>query len=169
MLACDEMQSREKSYSELAQAIRKYCDHTVIRDNNRELFTRMVYIIFVSNDEDHPRNHDFLWDPVIKGWRLSPLYDVMPRPTVATERYLFLGVGRSGRLATLDNAMSAKEMFNLSTHEATAIIARVWEKVREWKSYFEKFGASTRSIDQASNAFRHIDRISTPTLRTLLP
>lgn len=169
MLACDEMQSRDKNYSELAQAIRKYCDHTVIRDNNRELFTRMVYNIFVSNDDDHPRNHGFLWDPVIKGWRLSPLYDVMPRPTVATERYLFLGAGQSGRLATLDNAMSAKEMFNLSTHEATAIIARVWEKVREWKSYFEKFGASAQSIDQASNAFRHIDRISTPKLRSLLP
>jgi serine/threonine-protein kinase HipA len=169
LLACDEMQSREKSYSGLAQAIRKHCDHAVIRDNNRELFARMVYNIFVSNDDDHPRNHGFLWDPVIKGWRLSPLYDVMPHPTVATERYLFLGVGQSGRLATLDNAMTAKETFNLSTQEAAATIARVWEKVREWKSYFEKFGASTQSIEQAANAYRHIDQISTPKLRTLLP
>ncbi len=169
LLACDEMRSREKSYSDLAQAIRKYCDHAVIRDNNRELFARMVYNIFVSNDDDHPRNHGFLWDPVIKGWRLSPLYDVMPRPTVATERYLFLGVGQAGRLATLDNAMTAKEMFNLSEREAAAIIAHVWEKVREWKSYFEKFGASAQSIDQAANAYRHIDQISTPKLRTLLP
>lgn len=169
LLACDEMQSREKSYSDLAQAIRKYCGHAVIRDNNRELFARMVYNIFVSNDDDHPRNHGFILDPVIKGWRLSPLYDVMPRPTVATERYQFLGIGQSGRLATLDNAMSAKEMFNLSVPEAAAIIAHVWEKVREWKSYFEKFGASTQSIEQAVNAFRHIDQISTPKLRTLLP
>jgi serine/threonine-protein kinase HipA len=169
LLACDEMQSREQSYSDLAQAIRKYCDHAVIRDNNRELFARMVYNIFVSNDDDHPRNHGFLWDPAIKGWRLSPLYDVMPRPTVAAERYLFLGVGQSGRLATLDNAMTAKEMFNLSVRDAAAIIAQVWEKVREWKSYFEKFGASEKSIGQAANAFRHIDQISTPKLRTLLP
>lgn len=169
LLACDEMQSREKSYSDLTQAIRKYCDHAVIRDNNRELFARMVYNIFVSNDDDHPRNHGFLWDPGIKGWRLSPLYDVMPRPTVATERYLFLGVGQSGRLATLDNAMTAKEMFNLSAREAAAIIAHVWDKVREWKTYFEKFGASAQSIDQAMNAYRHIDQISTPKLRTLLP
>lgn len=169
LLACDEMQSRDKSYSDLAQAIRKYCGHAVIRDNNRELFARMVYNIFVSNDDDHPRNHGFLWDPVVKGWRLSPLYDVMPRPTIATERYLFLGVGRSGRLATLDNAMTAREMFNLSEREAAAIIAQIWEKLREWKIYFEKFGASTQSIDQASNAYRHIDRISTPKLRALLP
>lgn len=169
LLESDETQSREKSYSDLAQAIRKYCDHAVIRDNNRELFARMVYNIFVSNDDDHPRNHGFLWDPGIKGWRLSPLYDVMPRPTVATERYQFLGVGHSGRLATLDNAMSAKEMFSLSAREAAAIVADVWEKVREWKVYFEKFGASAQSIDQAANAYRHIDQISTPKLRTLLP
>lgn len=168
LLACDEMQSREKSYRDLAQAIRKYCDHAAIRDNNRELFARMVYNIFVSNDDDHPRNHGFLWDPVMKGWRLSPLYDVMPRPTVATERYLFLGVGQAGRLATLDNAMSAKEMFNLSEREAATIIGHIWGKVREWKTYFEKFGASTQSIDQAANAYRHIDRISTPKLRAVL-
>jgi serine/threonine-protein kinase HipA len=100
---------------------------------------------------------------------LSPLYDVMPRPTIATDRYLFLGVGQSGRLATLDNAMTAKEMFNLSLRDAVAIIDQIWEKVREWKVYFERFGASAQSIEQATNAFRHIDQISTPKLRALLP
>ena len=93
----------------------------------------------------------------------------MPRPTVGTDRFLFLGVGQSGRLATLDNAMTAKEMFNLSVREAAAIIAEVWEKVREWKTYFEKYGASTQSIDQATNAYRHIDHISTSKLRAILP
>ncbi len=169
MLACDEMQSREKSYGDLAQGIRRYCHHSVIRENNRELFTRMVYNIFVSNDDDHPRNHGFLWDPYIGGWRLSPLYDVMPRPTRATDRFLFLGVGQEGRSATLDNAISAKEMFNLSAQDATSIIAEVWERVREWKTYFEEFGTSTKSIEQAENAFRHIDHISTPRLRAGLP
>eukprot|EP01037_Dinobryon_pediforme_P019194 gene19194-19567_t len=124
MLACDEMESREKSYGDLAQGIRRYCHHSVIRENNRELFTRMVYNIFVSNDDDHPRNHGFLWDPYIAGWRLSPLYDVMPRPTRATDRFLFLGVGQDGRSATLDNAISAKEMFNLSLQDAAFIIAK---------------------------------------------
>ena len=169
LLSCDEMQSREKSYSDLAQAIRKYCGQTVIRDNNRELFTRMVYNIFVSNDDDHPRNHGFLWDPTLAAWRLSPLYDVMPRSSIATERYQYLGVGKLGRSATLDNAVTAKEAFNLSTQDASTIIADVWERVREWKSYFEKFGAPDESIEQATNAFRHIDKISTPKLRALLP
>ena len=169
LLTCDELQSREKSYSDLAHAVRKYCGQNVIRENNRELFTRMVYNIFVSNDDDHTRNHGFLWDPTMAAWRLSPLYDVMPRSTIATERFQFMGIGKQGRVATLDNAITSKEAFNLSTREAAAIIAHVWERVREWKSYFEKFGAPTHSIEQATNAFRHIDEISTPKLRALLP
>lgn len=128
----------------------------------------MVYNIFVSNDDDHPRNHGFLWDPYIKGWRLSPLYDVMPRPAVGTERLLFLGVGQGGRAANLDNALSAKEKFNLSLQDATSIIEGIWEKVREWRTYFDGFGTSTKSIDQATNAFRHIDVISSRKLRAML-
>jgi serine/threonine-protein kinase HipA len=168
MLACDETAARTASYGQLAQAIRRYCHVDVIRENNRELFARMVYNIFVTNDDDHPRNHGFLWDPALKGWRLSPLYDVMPRPTAASERMLFLGVGRSGRLATLDNAFSAREMFSLSEKEAAAAIAAIWEKVRQWRVYFEEAGASAQSIDQAAPAFRHIDHISTQGLRARL-
>lgn len=168
MLACDETDARQKSYGDLAQAIRRYCHPDVIRDNNHELFGRMVFNIFVTNDDDHLRNHGFVWDPALKGWRLSPLYDVMPRPTIASERQLFLGVGPMGRLATLDNAFAAREMFSLSEKEAALLIASVWAKLREWRVYFEEFGASSQSIDQAIKAFRHVDDISTPALRAKL-
>ncbi|MDB5773157.1 MAG: phosphatidylinositol kinase [Burkholderia sp.] len=169
MLRCDETDARTMSYADLAQAIQKYCHPAVIRDNNRELFARMVYNIFVTNDDDHLRNHGFLWDPRIKGWRLSPLYDVMPRPSVASERFLFLGVGQQGRLATLDNAMSSRVRFSISAKEATAIIAATWEKVREWRVYFEEFGASTEAIEQADSAFRHIDELASAELRAKIP
>ena len=169
LLACDETAAREQSYGALAQGIRRYCHPEVIRENNRELFMRMVYNIFVSNDDDHLRNHGFVWDPSLKGWRLSPLYDVMPRPSSAYERYLFLGVGENGRIANLDNAMSAKEMFSLSERDACVLIGQVWKEVREWKVHFENFGASPKTIEQAAAAFRHIDDISTQQLRAKLP
>ncbi|MDQ1818106.1 HipA domain-containing protein [Massilia sp. CCM 9210] len=105
LVGCDETQSRTKSYAGLALAVRKYCHPSVIRADNEELFKRMVFNIFASNDDDHLRNHGFLWDPRLPGWRLSPLYDVLPRPGLATERYLHLGIGPQGRLATLDNAL----------------------------------------------------------------
>ena len=45
-----------------AQAIRRYCHPSVIRENNRELFERLVFNIFVNNDDDHLRNHGFVCD-----------------------------------------------------------------------------------------------------------
>src|SRR3546814_14426684 len=44
--------------------------------DNEELFARMVFNIFVTNDDDHLRNHAFSYDAQLPGWRLYPLYDV---------------------------------------------------------------------------------------------
>lgn len=131
MLACDETDARDKSYGDLAAAIQRYCHVAVVRDDKRELFMRMVYNILVTNDDDHLRNHAFLWDPRLRGWRLSPLYDVMPKPSVASERNLFLGVGPQGRSANLDNALGWREKFGLTETSALELIGRIWREVRE--------------------------------------
>lgn len=169
LVGCDETESRTKSYADLALAVRKYCHPAVIRADNEELFKRMVFNIFLSNDDDHLRNHGFLWDPRLPGWRLSPLYDVLPRPSLATERYLHLGIGPQGRLATLDNALAGHEMFSLSLRRAGALVGNVWRVVREWKVSFERSGVSTDDIAKIEPAFRHLDVISTPGTRKLLP
>jgi serine/threonine-protein kinase HipA len=169
LLACDEMDSPNKSYADLAQAIRKYAHPQVIRDDNRELFARMIFNILVSNDDDHLRNHGFIWDHRLPGWRLSPLYDVMPRPSVASERRLHLGVGPEGRAATLDNAIGAREQFSLSSEEARNIIARVWAAVREWKLHFEDFGVAAEQVEKTASAFRHLNDVATADLRRRLP
>lgn len=168
MVACDETESRTKGYADLAQVVRDHCHPSVIRADNAELFKRMVYNILVSNDDDHLRNHGFLWDPRLPGWRLSPLYDVLPRASHATERFLHLGVGPQGRLATLDNALATHARFTLSKTEAAQLIAQVWRTVREWKVYFDRFGVSAEEIDKVAPAFRHLDDVSTPGLRKLL-
>jgi serine/threonine-protein kinase HipA len=169
LVACDEMESPDKSYGDLAQAIRRYCHPRVIRKDNRELFERLVFNIFVSNDDDHLRNHGFVWDPRLPGWRLSPLYDVMPRASLASERRLHLGVGPQGRNATLDNAFAGRETFTLSSEAAAQSIARIWRTVREWKGRFEEYQVPTDQIEKIAPAFRHIDELSTPTLRKLIP
>jgi serine/threonine-protein kinase HipA len=169
MVACDETESRTKAYTDLAQAVRDHCHPSVIRADNAELFKRMVFNILVSNDDDHLRNHGFLWDPRLHGWRLSPLYDVLPRASHATERFLHLGVGPQGRLATLDNALAAHARFTLSKAEALLMMAQVWQTVRAWKVYFEQFGVTDPEIGKIAPAFRHLDKVSTPELRKSLP
>lgn len=169
LLACDEMESPDKSYGDLAQAVRRYCHPRVIRENNRELFERLIFNILVNNDDDHLRNHGFVWDARLPGWRLSPLYDVMPRASLAPERRLHLGVGPEGRLATLDNAFAGREMFTLSAEAAGESLARIWRIVREWKVYFEEYQVPGEQIEKIAPAFRHIDDLSTPALRKQIP
>jgi serine/threonine-protein kinase HipA len=140
----------------------------VIRYDNRELFARMVYNIFVSNGDDHLRNHGFVWDPRLPGWRLSPLYDVMPQQSLGRDRQLHLGVGALGRAATLDNAYGARELFTLTAGDAAAIVADIWSRVQNWRQFFEDFGVVPEDLDQIAPAFRHIDDISTAELRAQL-
>lgn len=168
LLGCHETDSITKSYGDLADAIRKYCHPAVIVDDAKDLFRRMVYNIFVTNNDDHLRNHGFLWDAKYKGWRLSPLYDVTPNTSVAQDRYLHLSIGPQGKYAHLDNALAVHSLFRLSEKAAAEVIAQVWEKVREWKVSFEASGVPSEQIDNVLTAFRHIDEISTAEMRKKL-
>ena len=125
---------------------------------------RLVFNIFVSNDDDHLRNHAFVRDPRRGGWQLSPLYDVVPRPGVAHERMLHLEVGDQGKLATLDNALSRFAAFTPSRARALEIIRRVWGEVRQWKTTFAAHGASDLLVNQLAGAFRVLEDIASPKL-----
>ena len=155
MTAKHESESSLASYQDIAMAITRYGPHRAIRQDLSELFGRMVFNILVNNNDDHLRNHGFLWDPATGGWRLAPLYDVVPMPVISHTRYLHLGVGEEGRLATLGNAMSRHGVFGLSRAEAASIIDRVAMVVREWKTYFDAAGVSQRDIENMEGAIRH--------------
>lgn len=169
LIGCTESESITKSYQDIAESIRKYVHVDMIRADTRELFKRMIFNIFVSNDDDHLRNHGFIWDARLPGWRLSPLYDVMPRPSSAYERTLHLGIGQLGRAATLDNALPSAGAFGLYGPDALEAISEVWTKVREWKVFFEGHGVAPKEIDNIEPAFRHIDEVSSAELRKKLP
>ena len=164
LVACHESESNSKSYMDIADAIRRYCLIQTVKADIEELYARMIFNLFVSNDDDHLRNHAFLWNHELKGWSLSPLYDVVPHAIIASERYQHLGVGPQGKLATLDNAYGAKERFGLSAQQASSIIDRVWRVTRQWKTHFENLGIAADQIKEISLAFRHIDDICSPEL-----
>lgn len=164
LVGCSEMESPDKAYSDLGQAIRKYVHPSRIRASAHEMFARMVLNIFVTNDDDHLRNHGFVRDPRLGGWTLSPLYDVVPRPLLASERRLHLGVGEQGKLATLDNALTHYAAFVAERPDAMDIMRRVWREVRQWKTCFEEHGADGKLLDQLARAFRDISDIASPQL-----
>lgn len=168
LVGCDEMESRIKGYADIAAAVRKHAHPQVIRANCRELFARMVFNILVSNDDDHLRNHGFVLDPRLGGWRLSPLYDVVPRPGVAYERFLHLQVGPQGKLATLDNAFAGHPAFDLERPAALAVMASVVRQVLRWREHFEAERVPGRLIDTLAPAFRELPEVTSEELQALL-
>lgn len=154
LLARHESESPYTSYANIAEAIAKYGVPAHIKANQSELFARMVFNILVNNNDDHLRNHGFVYDPAAGGWVLSPLYDVVPAPTLGFDRNLHLGVGTAGRAATLPNAMSQHGVFGLTKPQALEIIDAVGKVVRQWKGYFEEAGVPGAEIDKVARAFR---------------
>lgn len=154
-LELHESQSAQASYADISLRLAGIGAKGRVQADRTELFGRMVFNILVSNDDDHLRNHAFVWMPEADGWALSPLYDVLPKPQVSHTRYLHLGVGVEGRLATLPNALSRAPMFGLQESEAREIVDGIARCVREWRVYFEQFGVEDRDIDLVSSAMRH--------------
>ncbi|MEO8061641.1 MAG: HipA domain-containing protein [Pseudomonadota bacterium] len=153
LLALHEQDSPDSSYAAIADALSEHGARGFIASDRAELFARMVFNILVSNDDDHLRNHAFLLEP-LAGWRLSPLYDVVPRPQVAQERMLHLAVGPRGRLATLDNAFEGAGRFGLSSPDAARIIDRIARVLRAWRTSFERLRVPGGLCDQVTTAFR---------------
>jgi serine/threonine-protein kinase HipA len=154
VLELHESESPHSSYAALSDRMGRFAAHGRVNADRAELFGRMVFNILVSNDDDHLRNHALIWMPKARGWALSPLYDVLPKPQMAIERHLHLGVGKQGRLATLTNAMSESGRFGLTPNKAKAIIERISAVVREWRTVFNELGVSDTECDKVASAFR---------------
>jgi len=154
MLAAHESEVSQYNYRDLAAVLRQH--GTMVKTDLNELFRRMVFNILVTNDDDHLRNHGFLYDGY--GWRLSPLYDVVPKPQIGFERRLVLGVGPHGRDATLVNAIEGASDFDLSLEKAEAITAELAETVANgWEKAFQGAGINAADIARFATCFREAE------------
>jgi serine/threonine-protein kinase HipA len=145
-----ESESAKQSYRRLAEQLRLFGSSPV--NDARELWRRMVFNILCNNNDDHLRNHGFLWDG--KGWRLSPGYDIVPFPQAGLQRDLAIGVGRNGREATLHNALSDVASFGLSRGEAVTIARDMQNTVKSgWENLFKGNGFSLAEIERLRSCF----------------
>lgn len=145
-----ESESSRQSYRRLAEQLRLF--GADFRRDARELWRRMVFNILINNNDDHLRNHGFLWGG--KGWHLSPGYDIVPFPQVSLERDLAIGVGSNGRQATLKNALSEIASFGLTRAEAVRIAKAMQKKVKaKWEYLGKKIGFTTTEIERLRTCF----------------
>jgi serine/threonine-protein kinase HipA len=145
-----ESESVLQSYRRLAEQLRLFGSEPA--KDAKELWRRMVFNILCNNNDDHLRNHGFLWDG--KGWRLSPGYDILPSPQVSLERDLAIGVGRNGRQATLRNALSDIASFGLSREEAITMARAMQQTVKKsWEPLFRSNGFTHAEIERLRTCF----------------
>jgi serine/threonine-protein kinase HipA len=150
MLEAHEIAAHNYAYRDLAEVVRRYASNP--RDDLRELFRRMAFNILVGNDDDHLRNHAFLFDG--RGWRLSPLYDVVPRPHVGSNGRLILAAGERGHEATLANALTGAAIFGLKGEEAAVLLEDLRVRVSaRWRAALGEAGIGTIDIERLANCF----------------
>jgi serine/threonine-protein kinase HipA len=120
ILDLDVMMGRYATYYDLADAIRK--SFTEPRQTLRELFSRIVFNICVSNTDDHARNHAAFWNGT--DLTLTPAYDICPQPRSGGEATQAMAIRRDGyRYSQLAGCIdAAPATYLLSKAEARSII-----------------------------------------------
>ena len=116
----------------------------------RELWSRIVFNVLVSNTDDHLRNHGFILVPG-KGWRLSEAYDMNPVPE---SRGLMLNISEADNALDLDLARSVAPYFRVEASAAVDIIERSKHVVRQWPKIAEALGIPDRECDRMASAFQ---------------
>ena len=136
------------SYLEIARVL---INHGAQTDTDlRELWSRIVFNMLVSNTDDHLRNHGFILVPG-KGWRLSAAYDMNPVPE---SHGLKLNVSEADNAIDLDLARSVAPYFRLSMTDADGIIERSQAVVRQWPKIANKLQVRAREQERMASAFR---------------
>ena len=116
----------------------------------RELWSRIVFNLLVSNTDDHLRNHGFILLPG-KGWALSDAYDMNPTPDA---QGLTLNISENDNRMELALALDVAPYFRLRPKAAREIIERSRAVVRQWPRIADHLGLSAREQARMAAAFR---------------
>lgn len=134
LFGLDEMMARYASYETLADIIR----HRFIAPKKtlNELFSRLVFNILCSNNDDHARNHAAFWDGQFL--ELTPAYDICPQARAGGETSQAMLIMNNNRASQLQSCLLAAHKFLLSEDEARqifahqiAVIQANWDQVCE--------------------------------------
>ena len=135
------------SYLEIARVL---VDHGAQTNRDlRELWSRIVFNVLVSNADDHLRNHGFILVPG-KGWRLSEAFDMNPVPGSSG---LMLNISETDNSLDLDLVRSVAPLFRVKAKTADEIIRSSQTVVKQWRKIAGRLKLA-RACDQMAPAFR---------------
>ncbi len=136
------------SYLELARVL---IDHGASpAEDLRELWSRIVFFMLVSNTDDHLRNHGFMLHPG-RGWKLAPAFDLNPVPV---SEGLQLNVSEADNGLDLDLAREVAPYFRVAAKAAREIIERFRGGVSQWRTIARKLRIPAREQERMAESFR---------------
>ena len=83
------------------------------------MYCRMCFNVFYKNRDDHSKNFSFLYDENLKGYKLSPAYDITSLPNKPEHE---MSVNLNGK-PTESDLMQIAHDFGLSKKKCEEIIA----------------------------------------------
>lgn len=130
VLGLDENFARYATYHDLAEHLRHRSPDRALA--LRELFSRIVFNVLVSNTDDHARNHALF----CRGdeLTLTPAYDICPQARAGRTQEQVMAIDRTGaKSAQLSTCVAAAAVYELSESEARAIVSHQVDVIRvEW-------------------------------------
>jgi len=143
----DELNARYVTYIGLADALRERSENR--RDSLRELFSRIVFNILVSNTDDHARNHAVFLDGEGE-LELTPAYDICPQTRTGQEAAQAMAFGPDGeRLSQVAECLRVARFYDLSEREARDIIDGQLAAIRSaWNEAADKATLTRAERDQ---------------------
>lgn len=131
-------------YPELSQLLRRYAQPSLIKQQQAQLFKRMVFNILIDNTDDHEKNHALIRTD--QGhYRLSPAFDVLP--AAQGLGYQQMRVGVNGHESSIENALSEVAAFGLKLSEAKETVGDIQKIVKTWPQHFANCGVKPREIE----------------------
>lgn len=120
------------SYLEIVDFLTK--NGANIESDLTELWQRIVFNMFVSNTDDHLRNHGFILTE--KGWILSPAFDINPNEDGSG---LSLNISLDDNSLDLDLALEVADYFRLTNEEALKKMENIKNSVKNWRNVAIKY------------------------------
>lgn len=140
---------QQGSYLEIAEAIETHSSRATA--DLHQLWRRIVFSIFISNIDDHLRNHGFLHEDG-DTWRLSPAFDLNPNPDPGV-KHLSTAIDLSDDTASIPLALSVADYFRLSAQDAKDVVAQVQAAISQWAPTARRYGLSSQEIAHMAWAF----------------
>jgi len=129
------------SYLEMVDALRQYGASP--KEDQRELWRRVLFSVLISNVDDHLRNHG------------SPAYDLNPVPPDVKARSLSTLIDERDSEASFDLVLSTGEYYGLTAADMKQIVKMAVDAVMGWRAEAAKIGFSRKEASRMAGAFEH--------------